>query len=135
MEQLSSDLFETNRGGYRETPATATPVDCLCEIVPLLSVGEVAFLLYKQTCVKNVPRMCCAPVYVISGSEILGVKILRVTSVTLSNPAEKVAYLIIFHILFVLFVWTYWKSIFTLPVQPGKKVRIPALPIHCRVTE
>ncbi|KAF1421569.1 Palmitoyltransferase ZDHHC15, partial [Spheniscus magellanicus] len=32
-----------------------------------------------------------------------------------------VAYLIIFHILFVLFVWTYWKSIFTLPVQPGKK--------------
>ncbi|XP_010018374.1 PREDICTED: palmitoyltransferase ZDHHC15-like, partial [Nestor notabilis] len=40
---------------------------------------------------------------------------------TLSNPIEKVAYLIIFHILFVLFVWTYWKSIFTLPVQPGKK--------------
>ncbi|XP_072190946.1 palmitoyltransferase ZDHHC15 [Excalfactoria chinensis] len=40
---------------------------------------------------------------------------------TLSNPAEKVAYLIIFHVLFVLFVWTYWKSIFTLPVQPGKK--------------
>ncbi|NXJ80367.1 ZDH15 Palmitoyltransferase, partial [Trogon melanurus] len=32
-----------------------------------------------------------------------------------------VAYLVIFHILFVLFVWTYWKSIFTLPVQPGKK--------------
>ncbi|NWZ52008.1 ZDH15 Palmitoyltransferase, partial [Haliaeetus albicilla] len=32
-----------------------------------------------------------------------------------------VAYLTIFHILFVLFVWTYWKSIFTLPVQPGKK--------------
>ncbi|NXA45854.1 ZDH15 Palmitoyltransferase, partial [Nothocercus julius] len=32
-----------------------------------------------------------------------------------------VAYLTIFHILFVLFVWTYWKSIFTLPVQPDKK--------------
>jgi len=48
--------------------------------VPLLSVGEVAFLLYKQTCMKNVPRMCCAPVYVISSSEILGGKILRVTS-------------------------------------------------------
>ncbi|XP_009889026.1 PREDICTED: LOW QUALITY PROTEIN: palmitoyltransferase ZDHHC15 [Charadrius vociferus] len=41
--------------------------------------------------------------------------------VTLSNPVEKVAYLTIFHILFVLFVWTYWKSIFTPPVQPGKK--------------
>ncbi|KAK1198300.1 ZDH15 Palmitoyltransferase, partial [Pygoscelis papua] len=32
-----------------------------------------------------------------------------------------VANLIIFHILFVLFVWTYWKSIFSLLVQPGKK--------------
>ncbi|NWU14676.1 ZDH15 Palmitoyltransferase, partial [Cephalopterus ornatus] len=32
-----------------------------------------------------------------------------------------VAYLVIFHILFVLFVWTYWKSVFTLPVQPDKK--------------
>ncbi|NXK39045.1 ZDH15 Palmitoyltransferase, partial [Piprites chloris] len=32
-----------------------------------------------------------------------------------------VAYLVVFHILFVLFVWTYWKSVFTLPVQPDKK--------------
>ncbi|NXF07947.1 ZDH15 Palmitoyltransferase, partial [Smithornis capensis] len=32
-----------------------------------------------------------------------------------------VAYLVIFHILFVLFVWTYWKSVFTLPMQPDKK--------------
>ncbi|NWS17085.1 ZDH15 Palmitoyltransferase, partial [Pachyramphus minor] len=32
-----------------------------------------------------------------------------------------VAYLVIFHILFVLFVWTYWKSVFTLPAQPDKK--------------
>ncbi|NWW17345.1 ZDH15 Palmitoyltransferase, partial [Falcunculus frontatus] len=32
-----------------------------------------------------------------------------------------VAYLVVFHILFVLFVWTYWKSVFTLPIQPGKK--------------
>uniref|UniRef100_A0A8C5IF03 Zinc finger DHHC-type containing 15 n=1 Tax=Junco hyemalis TaxID=40217 RepID=A0A8C5IF03_JUNHY len=29
--------------------------------------------------------------------------------------------LLLFHILFVLFVWTYWKSVFTLPIQPGKK--------------
>ncbi|XP_023782506.1 palmitoyltransferase ZDHHC15 isoform X2 [Cyanistes caeruleus] len=40
---------------------------------------------------------------------------------TVSNPVEKVAYLVVFHILFVLFVWTYWKSVFTLPIQPGKK--------------
>ncbi|NXC88784.1 ZDH15 Palmitoyltransferase, partial [Cercotrichas coryphoeus] len=32
-----------------------------------------------------------------------------------------VAYLVVFHILFVLIVWTYWKSVFTLPIQPGKK--------------
>ncbi|NXJ22412.1 ZDH15 Palmitoyltransferase, partial [Dicrurus megarhynchus] len=32
-----------------------------------------------------------------------------------------VVYLVVFHILFVLFVWTYWKSVFTLPIQPGKK--------------
>uniref|UniRef100_A0A8C5NIW9 Zinc finger DHHC-type containing 15 n=1 Tax=Junco hyemalis TaxID=40217 RepID=A0A8C5NIW9_JUNHY len=34
---------------------------------------------------------------------------------------ERLAYLVVFHILFVLFVWTYWKSVFTLPIQPGKK--------------
>uniref|UniRef100_A0A8C3RIK3 Palmitoyltransferase n=1 Tax=Chelydra serpentina TaxID=8475 RepID=A0A8C3RIK3_CHESE len=32
-----------------------------------------------------------------------------------------VAYLIVFHVIFVLFVWTYWKSVFTLPLQPDKK--------------
>ncbi|XP_064283265.1 palmitoyltransferase ZDHHC15 isoform X2 [Passer domesticus] len=42
-------------------------------------------------------------------------------TVTVSNPVEKVAYLVVFHILFVLFVWTYWKSVFTLPIPPGKK--------------
>uniref|UniRef100_A0A8C5IGP7 Zinc finger DHHC-type containing 15 n=1 Tax=Junco hyemalis TaxID=40217 RepID=A0A8C5IGP7_JUNHY len=34
---------------------------------------------------------------------------------------RPLAYLVVFHILFVLFVWTYWKSVFTLPIQPGKK--------------
>uniref|UniRef100_A0A452IA23 Palmitoyltransferase n=1 Tax=Gopherus agassizii TaxID=38772 RepID=A0A452IA23_9SAUR len=31
------------------------------------------------------------------------------------------AYLMVFHVIFVLFVWTYWKSVFTLPLQPDKK--------------
>lgn len=48
--------------------------------VPLLSVGEVAFLLYKQTCMKNVPWMCCASVFLISSSEIVGRRILHITS-------------------------------------------------------
>ncbi|XP_066496054.1 palmitoyltransferase ZDHHC15 [Tiliqua scincoides] len=41
--------------------------------------------------------------------------------VTLTNSVEKVAYLIVFHVIFVFFVWTYWKSIFTPPQQPGKQ--------------
>ncbi|MEE6497103.1 hypothetical protein FKM82_002598 [Ascaphus truei] len=41
--------------------------------------------------------------------------------VTLTNPLEKVGYLIVFHWLFLLFVWTYWKAIFTPPKQPTKK--------------
>ncbi|XP_069468683.1 palmitoyltransferase ZDHHC15 [Ambystoma mexicanum] len=41
--------------------------------------------------------------------------------VTLENTLERVAYLLAFHVVFVLFVWTYWMSIFTLPSQPTKK--------------
>uniref|UniRef100_A0A8D2L525 Palmitoyltransferase n=1 Tax=Varanus komodoensis TaxID=61221 RepID=A0A8D2L525_VARKO len=32
-----------------------------------------------------------------------------------------VAYLIVFHVIFVFFIWTYWKSVFTPPQQPDKK--------------
>ncbi|OCT67461.1 hypothetical protein XELAEV_18038757mg [Xenopus laevis] len=42
--------------------------------------------------------------------------------VTVTNPAEKAAYLLIFHTVFLLFIWTYWKAIFTPPKQPTKKV-------------
>ncbi|XP_003229201.2 palmitoyltransferase ZDHHC15 isoform X1 [Anolis carolinensis] len=41
--------------------------------------------------------------------------------VTLTNSLEKVAYLTVFHVIFVLFVWAYWKSTFTPPQQPDKK--------------
>ncbi|XP_013910941.1 PREDICTED: palmitoyltransferase ZDHHC15 [Thamnophis sirtalis] len=41
--------------------------------------------------------------------------------VTLTNSVEKVAYLTVFHIIFIFFIWTYWKSIFTPPLQPDKK--------------
>ncbi|XP_064422763.1 palmitoyltransferase ZDHHC15B [Latimeria chalumnae] len=43
---------------------------------------------------------------------------------TLTNAAEKVVYLIAFHVTFVLFVWTYGKSIFTRPLNPHKKYSI-----------
>ncbi|XP_028671239.1 palmitoyltransferase ZDHHC15B [Erpetoichthys calabaricus] len=43
---------------------------------------------------------------------------------TLSNPLEKVCYLFAFHVCFAMFIWTYWKSIFTLPSQPSKKFHL-----------
>ncbi|XP_069842486.1 palmitoyltransferase ZDHHC15 [Dendropsophus ebraccatus] len=45
--------------------------------------------------------------------------------VTVQNTLEKAAYLLIFHIVFLLFAWTYWKAIFTLPKQPTKKFLLP----------
>ncbi|NP_001089258.1 palmitoyltransferase ZDHHC15 [Xenopus laevis] len=45
--------------------------------------------------------------------------------VTVTNPAEKAAYLLIFHTVFLLFIWTYWKAIFTPPKQPTKKFLLP----------
>lgn len=38
-------------------------------------------------------------------------------------PSPAVTYLTVFHIIFVFFVWTYWKAIFTPPQQPDKKVK------------
>uniref|UniRef100_A0A8C5WWB9 Palmitoyltransferase n=1 Tax=Laticauda laticaudata TaxID=8630 RepID=A0A8C5WWB9_LATLA len=35
--------------------------------------------------------------------------------------SSLVAYLTVFHIIFVFFIWTYWMSIFTPPLQPDKK--------------
>ncbi|CDQ95005.1 unnamed protein product [Oncorhynchus mykiss] len=45
---------------------------------------------------------------------------------TISNTLEKVAYLLVFHVCFVMFSWTYWKAIFTPPATPCKKVGV-----HC----
>ncbi|OCT65798.1 hypothetical protein XELAEV_18042047mg [Xenopus laevis] len=53
--------------------------------------------------------------------------------VTVTNPAEKAAYLLIFHTVFLLFIWTYWKAIFTPPKQPIKKIVKPDRCHHCSV--
>ncbi|XP_069603335.1 palmitoyltransferase ZDHHC15 isoform X1 [Ranitomeya imitator] len=45
--------------------------------------------------------------------------------VTVEHGLEKAVYLFIFHTVFLLFVWTYWKAIFTLPKQPTKKFLLP----------
>ncbi|XP_023998159.2 palmitoyltransferase ZDHHC15B [Salvelinus sp. IW2-2015] len=43
---------------------------------------------------------------------------------TISNTLEKVAYLLVFHVCFVMFSWTYWKAIFTPPASPCKKFQL-----------
>ncbi|XP_061642879.1 palmitoyltransferase ZDHHC15B isoform X2 [Phyllopteryx taeniolatus] len=43
---------------------------------------------------------------------------------TLSNTLEKVAYLLVFHVCFGMFSWTYWKSIFTPAASPCKKFQL-----------
>ncbi|XP_070818082.1 palmitoyltransferase ZDHHC15B [Chaetodon trifascialis] len=43
---------------------------------------------------------------------------------TLANTLEKVAYLLVFHVCFMMFSWTYWKSIFTPPSSPCKKFQL-----------
>uniref|UniRef100_A0A8C9RLA8 Palmitoyltransferase n=1 Tax=Scleropages formosus TaxID=113540 RepID=A0A8C9RLA8_SCLFO len=46
---------------------------------------------------------------------------------TISHTLEKVAYLLVFHACFVMFSWTYWKSIFTPPFSPSKKFQLSYL--------
>uniref|UniRef100_A0A8B9T1M5 Palmitoyltransferase n=1 Tax=Anas platyrhynchos TaxID=8839 RepID=A0A8B9T1M5_ANAPL len=41
--------------------------------------------------------------------------------VTISSTAEKVVYLVVFHLSFVMFVWSYWKTIFTSPASPSNE--------------
>lgn len=37
----------------------------------------------------------------------------------------SVAYLLVYHIIFIMFVWTYWQTIFTRPMNPLKEVSVP----------
>ncbi|KAM4796095.1 palmitoyltransferase ZDHHC20 [Rhinophrynus dorsalis] len=40
---------------------------------------------------------------------------------TIKSDAERVVYLVIFHLLFILFLWSYWKTVFTRPATPSKE--------------
>ncbi|KAJ3611424.1 hypothetical protein NHX12_021439 [Muraenolepis orangiensis] len=40
---------------------------------------------------------------------------------TITCIGEKIVYLIFFHVSFVMFVWSYWKTIFTKPANPSKE--------------
>ncbi|XP_038675046.1 palmitoyltransferase ZDHHC20-B-like isoform X3 [Scyliorhinus canicula] len=43
---------------------------------------------------------------------------------TIRSIGEKVIYLVVFHLSFVMFVWSYWKTIFTPPANPLKEFRL-----------
>uniref|UniRef100_A0A8C6VLG2 Zinc finger DHHC-type palmitoyltransferase 20 n=1 Tax=Naja naja TaxID=35670 RepID=A0A8C6VLG2_NAJNA len=40
---------------------------------------------------------------------------------TITSIGEKVIYLVIFHLSFVMFAWSYWKTIFTFPASPSNE--------------
>ncbi|XP_075909701.1 palmitoyltransferase ZDHHC20-B-like isoform X1 [Petromyzon marinus] len=44
---------------------------------------------------------------------------------TVQNVGEKVVYLLLFHVLFAVLVWSYWKTIFTEPQGPSAEFSLP----------
>ncbi|KAL1006630.1 hypothetical protein UPYG_G00074690 [Umbra pygmaea] len=44
---------------------------------------------------------------------------------TIPCIAEKIIYLVLFHLGFIMFVWSYWKTIFTRPARPSKQFCLP----------
>ncbi|XP_018616613.2 palmitoyltransferase ZDHHC20-B isoform X2 [Scleropages formosus] len=44
---------------------------------------------------------------------------------TIPNVGEQIVYLIVFHLSFFMFVWSYWRTIFTKPVSPSKEFSLP----------
>ncbi|XP_065114410.1 palmitoyltransferase ZDHHC20-B isoform X1 [Paramisgurnus dabryanus] len=44
---------------------------------------------------------------------------------TITNTGEKIIYLVVFHLSFIMFVWSYWKTIFTRPANPSKEFCLP----------
>ncbi|XP_008109923.1 palmitoyltransferase ZDHHC2 isoform X2 [Anolis carolinensis] len=43
---------------------------------------------------------------------------------TMNNIGEKVMCLITYHLFFMMFLWSYWKTIFTLPMNPSKEFHL-----------
>ncbi|XP_008274492.1 probable palmitoyltransferase ZDHHC20 [Stegastes partitus] len=44
---------------------------------------------------------------------------------TIPNNAERISYLVIFHIAFAMFIWAYWKTIWSTPTSPSKAFGLP----------
>ncbi|KAH0509933.1 Palmitoyltransferase ZDHHC2 [Microtus ochrogaster] len=46
------------------------------------------------------------------------------SGVSMENIGEQVVCLMAYHLLFAMFVWSYWKTIFTLPMNPSKEFHL-----------
>uniref|UniRef100_A0A8C1A719 Palmitoyltransferase n=1 Tax=Cyprinus carpio carpio TaxID=630221 RepID=A0A8C1A719_CYPCA len=44
---------------------------------------------------------------------------------TIANTEEQVIYLIVFHVFFFMFIWSYWKTIISKPASPSKEFCLP----------
>ncbi|XP_016394647.1 probable palmitoyltransferase ZDHHC20 isoform X2 [Sinocyclocheilus rhinocerous] len=44
---------------------------------------------------------------------------------TIANTEEQVIYLIVFHVFFFVFIWSYWKTIISKPASPSKEFCLP----------
>ncbi|CAG00553.1 unnamed protein product, partial [Tetraodon nigroviridis] len=44
---------------------------------------------------------------------------------TISNHAERISYLVIFHIFLMMFIWSYWRTIWSVPASPSQAFSLP----------
>ncbi|XP_018103859.1 zinc finger, DHHC-type containing 2 S homeolog isoform X1 [Xenopus laevis] len=47
--------------------------------------------------------------------------VLELCVFTIKSDAEKAVYMVIFHLFFIMFLWSYWKTIFTLSANPSNE--------------
>ncbi|XP_077480734.1 palmitoyltransferase ZDHHC20-B isoform X2 [Stigmatopora argus] len=52
---------------------------------------------------------------------------------TITSIGKQVAYLILFHLSFIMFVWSYWKTIFSRPSNPSKEVSCNPEQLYCAI--
>ncbi|XP_029703282.1 palmitoyltransferase ZDHHC2 [Takifugu rubripes] len=43
---------------------------------------------------------------------------------SIEDTKEKVVYLLVYHLIFIMFIWTYWQTIFTKPMTPLKEFHL-----------
>ncbi|XP_068596272.1 palmitoyltransferase ZDHHC2 [Brachionichthys hirsutus] len=51
--------------------------------------------------------------------------VLQLCVESIEDTGEKVVYLLVYHVVFIMFVWAYWQTIFTKPRNPLKEFHLP----------